>query len=120
MNINNSQNVANPRPAYGLWVIAALLVAEAIATSIYIPQYSELFEGFGAELPFLTKAVLLGAWGFWILPFIAFVVIAFAPKAKSPTTTIVIFLFVVGILWVPVAIYGLYLPVWEMAEVNPS
>ena len=118
--MSNTQNTTKPHPPYLLWVIAIFLLIEATGTSIYVPQYSILFEDFGVELPILTKTVLMGAWGFWMLPFVAFVFITFAPKAKSLTITIALALLVAGVLWVPVAIYGLYLPIWEMAEVNPS
>jgi type II secretory pathway component PulF len=116
----DNQNMTNVRPLFGLWVITALLVFEAIGTSIYVPQYLELYESLSAELPFLTKLVLMGAWGIWILPFAAFMSIVFTSKAKNITSAIVIFLFVIGIMWVPLAIYGLYLPIWEMGDIDPT
>jgi len=120
MIMGNIHNMTKARPPYLLWIIAILLLVEAIGTSILVPQYSILFEGLDAELPILTKAVLMGALWFWMVPFVAFAVITFAPKTKSLTVTTAIVLLFVGVLWVPVAIYGLYLPIWEMAEVNPS
>jgi hypothetical protein len=115
----DNQNMTNVRPLFGLWVITALLVFEAIGTSIYVPQYLELYEGLSAELPFLTKVILMGAWGIWILPFTAFISIVFASKAENITPAFVISLFVIGIIWVPIAIYGLYLPIWEMGNIIP-
>ncbi len=110
--------MTNVRPLIWLWVVTALLVFEAIGTSIFVPQYLEIYEGFSAELPLLTKIVLMGAWCIWILPFTAFMSIVFTFKAKNITSTIVFFLFVIGIVWVPLAIYGLYLPIWEMESID--
>ncbi len=91
---------------------------EAVATSIYVPQFSELFREFGHELPFLTKAVLIGAWAIWVLPIITTALIAFNNRIKKPPIVFAIILLLLGVLWVPTAIYGLYLPVWQMSEVE--
>lgn len=75
--MEQSQSKRNPVNNIALWVIAILLVLEAAGTSIYIPQFSELFKGFGSELPLLTKAVLIGAWAIWVLPISSAVLIVF-------------------------------------------
>jgi len=114
--MNQSQTKRNPIASLALWVIALLLVIEAVGTSIYVPQFSELFQEFGHELPFLTKVVLIGAWAIWVLPIMTAALIVFNKTIKKPPIVFALFLLFLGVLWVPTAIYGLYLPVWQMSE----
>ena len=100
------------------WLFALLLVAEAAGTSFYVSQFKDLFVEFGSELPFLTTAVLMGAWLIWVLPVIAVAVILSASVRENRKLPLVSVLLILGVLWVPVTIYGLYLPVWELSEVN--
>ncbi len=111
INRNSITNIA-------LWVIAFLLVIEAVGTSIYVPQFSELFKEFGRELPLLTKVVLIGSWAIWVLPIICASLIVFNKTITRPPIVFGIILFFLGVLWVPTAIYGLYLPLWQMSEVE--
>ncbi|MBW9270379.1 MAG: hypothetical protein K1566_12125 [Candidatus Thiodiazotropha sp. (ex. Lucinisca nassula)] len=106
----------NPIANISLWVIAILLVVEAVGTSIYVPQFSELFKGFERELPFLTKAVLTGAWVIWILLISITALIVFKKSIDEPPIFFGLIMLFLGLLWVPIAIYGLYLPVWQMSE----
>ncbi|MES9975816.1 MAG: hypothetical protein ABW094_16285 [Candidatus Thiodiazotropha sp.] len=99
-----------------LWVIAIFLVIEALGVSIYISQFSELFKGFGSELPVLTKAVLFGAWAIWLLPISTAALIVFNKTNEKQSIVFGIILLLVGVLWVPITIYGIYLPVWELSE----
>ncbi|MES9945198.1 MAG: hypothetical protein ABW080_09610 [Candidatus Thiodiazotropha sp.] len=110
------QTQINPIANIALWIIALLLVIEAVGTSVYIPQFSELFKEFGRELPVLTKVVLIGAWAIWVLPIITTALIVFNKAIEKPPIILGIILLFLGVLWVPVAIYGLYLPVWQMSE----
>ncbi|MEJ2530051.1 MAG: hypothetical protein P8Z39_08325 [Gammaproteobacteria bacterium] len=115
--MNQLQATTNSIASPGLWIIALLLVIEAIGTSVYVPQFSQLFQSFGGELPFLTKVVLIGAWAIWVLPILASIVIMFTSKFKTPIIFAAVLLFI-GVLWIPTVIYGLYLPVLEMSEVE--
>ncbi len=116
--MNQSQTKRNPITSLALWVIALLLVIEAVGTSIYVPQFSELFKSFGSELPFLTKVVLIGTWVIWVLPVMTVALIVFNNSIKKPPIAFAIIFLVLGVLWVPAVIYGLYLPIWHMSEVE--
>jgi MSHA biogenesis protein MshG len=49
---------------YPMFVIAAMVVAIAVVNIFVIPAFAKVFEGFGAELPLMTR-VLLASSGFF-------------------------------------------------------
>ncbi|RDE19480.1 hypothetical protein DV711_11350 [Motiliproteus coralliicola] len=96
--------------------ITLLLVLEAIAASVSVPKYESIFTGFGAKLPFFTEVIVASTFWIWLLPLAALgIIYQRMPKGKSYVLP-VLFIFVLGVLYVPAALYGLYLPVWELAE----
>jgi MSHA biogenesis protein MshG len=50
---------------YPMFVIAAMVVAISVVNIFVIPAFAKVFEGFGAQLPFMTR-VLLASSGFFV------------------------------------------------------
>ncbi|GAB3361734.1 hypothetical protein GCM10027430_35730 [Lysobacter tyrosinilyticus] len=74
---------SNGAPAARAWLAAGLSCAllSALATTLVVPHFAEVFESFGADLPLLTKllvhyylamwaspAAVIAAWYFWPAP----------------------------------------------------
>ncbi|WP_114697196.1 hypothetical protein [Motiliproteus coralliicola] len=96
--------------------ITLLLVLEAIAASVCVPKYESIFTGFGAKLPLFTEVIVASTFWIWLLPLTALgIIYQRMPEGKSYVLP-VLFIFVLGVLYLPAALYGLYLPVWELAE----
>jgi len=95
----------------------ALLVA--IVVNLVVPQFDEVFREFGAELPWLTRALLAGRWLLFALP--VGVVLAWWLTPVTPGRPnrrgLVALLVGVGVplILVPLVVIGLYMPIFALA-----
>ena len=96
-------------------IITSLLIAGAV---IYlVPQFREVFDGFGIELPLLTRVFVEGYWGMAALPLLTIVgctCTRTGSKARG-----VVALWSLSLSWVvllPVFVWAMYLPVLAMVE----
>jgi type II secretory pathway component PulF len=80
-------------------------------------QFNEVFDGFGAELPWLTKLMLSGSIYYWLMPMLfglCFVVhhLGYINRAM------VLFITSVGtIASMGLSVVGLYLPIFQLGAV---
>ncbi|NRA53958.1 MAG: hypothetical protein HRU23_07410 [Gammaproteobacteria bacterium] len=90
---------------FGLFAYGAFLV---------IQQFERIFDSFEAELPIQTY-VLIGTYRYWgILGLIsAFILYKVSKGKSSKSMKLLICLFVLSLLLVPFAIWGIYSPVLE-------
>lgn len=105
-------------------ILAAIVSLAATAAHIASRSFRNLYEGFGAELPPLTQAVMGGLWAWALLAFAGVcnaVWVASTPMA--PHQTIARMWIAVGILAVvagsamAVSLVALYLPFFRMGDV---
>ena len=97
-------------------LIILLLLGEAIAFVIIVPEFEKLFSGFGEGLPILTRIVLFGPFLIWLLPIFAIGIMYFRMRRDRGYMLPLLFIFALGIVSIPVTWYGLYMPIWQMAE----
>jgi hypothetical protein len=114
--MSTSEIESNYNTSYGLWLIALFLFIESAASSLIIPQFSELFRELKVELPLLTQLILTRGSVIWVLPILALLLIVFKSHTNNRLITFALILLFLGVLWLPIAIYGLYLPIWLVAD----
>lgn len=86
----------------------------AYGTFLFIQQFESIFDSFEAELPIQTS-ILISSYRYWgILGLISAFVLYKVSKGKSSRSMkLLIWLFVLSLLLVPFAIWGVYSPVLE-------
>ncbi|KKO47513.1 hypothetical protein VT06_16685 [Arsukibacterium sp. MJ3] len=86
----------------------------AYGAFILIQQFESIFDSFEAELPIQTS-ILIGTYRYWgILGLIsAFILYKVSKGKSSKSMKLLIWLFVLSLLLVPFAIWGIYSPVLE-------
>ncbi|MEE4175595.1 MAG: hypothetical protein V2I57_15210 [Xanthomonadales bacterium] len=93
-----------------LWLVLALLVLVAGATTRFVPQFEAVFSNFGTELPGMTQLVLHGTRWIWLLPLGAVGLLVAFFWRKRPQWAALLFLAALGAAWIPTAVVALYLP----------
>ncbi len=95
----------------------------AIGALWFVPQFVELFDGFGGELPFLTSAIVYSHYYWFLLPAVTlFVGIDTARRKElSPTHVMLsggLFVggFILAFLLFGVSIWAGYAPIFELSE----
>lgn len=100
-------------------LVAGLLCAviAALLPMLVIPAFHEVFIGFGAQLPLLTRlAVGYHPW-LWLLPLLVVAARLFWPKARRRALAACL-LGVVGlVLVIALTALAMYLPVFQLGEV---
>ena len=95
---------------------AALIIF--ILLSYVIPEFEELFEGFGADLPSFTKLVLTIHEYFYLLALPGVIGNVLIYNSKNVAGWwLVGFSGAMGILLIPLTIIAMYLPIFEMSRV---
>lgn len=113
--------MTNVKQSTQLWlgwltVIAAFI--SFIMLSYVVPQFEELFEGFGAELPAFTQFIVSAHNQFYLLALPGFIGNLLIHSTKNRLGWwLVGFSGVMGILLIPLTIIAMYLPVFEMGRV---
>jgi type II secretory pathway component PulF len=105
-------------------VVAALTVIAAGIAPALLKNYDDLYKGFGAELPWLSRAALSGRWIWWLLA-VAAVGIAFwvgtastgeqfgfrrMKRALGALIAVFVVLFILTLI-------ALYLPIFRLGSV---
>jgi len=111
----------SPIPSTGTGVLFAGVICSsfaAIVTTIIglyvIPQFSQVFANFGAELPLITRFVISYYWLIWLLPILAFCTWRFWPNNRRRNVVIGIICIVTPVLVVPTIVIAMYLPIYSL------
>jgi len=91
--------------------VIALLVIEALLTTIVVLQFGELFNEIEKEIPIITKIVLSSPFYIWCLPLFSILMHRNNVKKNKGAGYGLPAIFIIGILWFPLVIYSMYLPV---------
>ena len=104
-----------------LWISSTTTFAALIIFVLLhyvVPEFEELFEGFGAELPFFTRLVLNVHEYFYLLTIPAFVGNILIYNMKNQLGWWLVGITgVMGILLIPLTIIAMYLPIFQMGNV---
>lgn len=88
----------------------------ALIPTLVVPQFGQIFESFGADVPLMTRLVLQGYLALWALP--VFVVLAWLfwprPQRRAAAACWIGVLSIVLLL--PLCIGALYLPIFMLAQ----
>ena len=86
----------------------------AYGAFLFIQQFESIFDSFEAELPIQTS-MLINSYRYWgVLGLIsAFVLYKVSKGKNSRSMTLLIWLFVLSLLLIPFAIWGVYSPALE-------
>lgn len=105
-----------------IWLLAAGLlatVAFAAGVNLVIPQFNDVFQNFGAELPLLTRMFLSGRYALFALPLIVMTAWALTPRRTPPGNERGIVAVLVGIglgvILLPLCVIAMYLPIFHLA-----
>ena len=122
--------VAPHPPSASLLTLLACAVMALLSAVIYgimfiaTPSFTNLFAGFGADLPALTRLFLAGGPWFLalgILGFAPFVLFALNRRSDRKTRTLFVSLsvgsFLLSLLVFTLWIVATYLPIWRMGAV---
>lgn len=93
----------------------------AIVVNLVVPQFDEVYRNFGAELPWLTRALLAGRWLLFALPVVVVLAWWLTPVTPGRPNRRGLVALLVGVglplVLVPVVVIGLYMPIFAMAGV---
>lgn len=104
--------------------MGALLLA-ALAVNLIVPQFQDIFQGFGAELPWLTAVFVRHRHLFFLLPLLppllwwALARTARAVPDARRKSAVLALLLALGLTFamVPLTIVAMYLPIFGLAGV---
>ncbi len=110
-----------------LWIVGSGMVAlllAAIAVNLVVPQFQDIFDGFGAQLPWLTAVFVKHRHAFLLLPLLPpllwWGLARNAGKARGSrrTAAMIALLVALGLTFVmvPLAIIAMYLPIFGLAS----
>lgn len=111
-----------------IWILGsgmfALLVA-ALAVNLIVPQFQDIFQGFGAELPWLTAVFVRHRHLFFLLPLLPPLLWWALARTTGAATdarrkwAVLALLLALGLTFamVPVTIVAMYLPIFRLAAV---
>ncbi len=110
------------RNATEIWMTTAgLFVALAIAVGVnlVVPQFGDVFQNFGAELPLLTRAFVEGRYAFFGLPLLVLAAWALTPRrtpAGNERGIVALVLAIgIGVVLLPLCLIAMYLPIFRLA-----
>lgn len=100
-----------------------LIVLYSVGGYFVVPQFAELFKSFGADLPLVTKFVLI-SYHYWfvllILPLSILVKYLITPEPPAWTNRILMYItmpmFVFLVFFIPLLVVAMYLPIFEMGS----
>lgn len=106
--------------------MVALLIA-ALMVNALVPQFSDLYTAFGADLPSLTSFFVEHRHGLLLLPAlvpVSWIVLARFSVAtpgqravNNPAFAALVFAIGIAVLLVPLTIFAMYLPIFRMAAI---
>lgn len=107
---------------YCIMFLASLVFC--VGAQFAIPAFEDLFSSFGADLPWLTSAVVSYKWLLLILPVylsVMTIILLTHPTVKNESNKIFNIMFMIDLLTllsiIGLVIYALYLPVFNMGKV---
>ena len=80
-------------------------------------RFIEVFEGFGAELPMLTKLFLPGSVMYYLLPAAAIIALLGHPLGMRSAKTAFSLISISSGLFIPAFIIAMYLPIFQLGSV---
>ena len=92
----------------------------AIVVNLVVPQFDEVYRNFGADLPWLTRALLAGRWLLFTLPLLVLLAWRLTPAVPGQPNQRGLVALLVGVglplVLVPVVVIGLYLPIFMLGD----
>lgn len=116
-----------PRDLRMIGVGMGILLLPGIVLAVVTPGFADIFEAFGAELPWLTGVFVHHRLAFFLLPLIVPLVwwlLARRPRASASRTTrpepaLAALLLAIGLAlaMIPLTIFAMYLPIFRLGQV---
>ncbi|KRA72895.1 hypothetical protein ASD78_14870 [Lysobacter sp. Root667] len=94
----------------------ACAAVTALIPTLIVPNFSEVFRSFGAELPGPTQLLLQGYLGLWILPVMVLVIWWLWPKPRSRAKAACWFGALSLVLGLPACLWALYMPIVALSQ----
>lgn len=100
-----------------LFVIGlACAIFAALIPTLLVPQFSRIFESFGAELPSSTRLLLQGYPALWALPGLVLLAWLFWPQPQRRAAAACWVGVLSLVLILPLCIVALYLPIFMLSK----
>lgn len=96
--------------AFSVGLLCAVIAAAM--PMFYTPQFRQVFESFGAELPALTKLFVHYNQVFWLLPVLVIAAWFFWPMSHRRATAACLIGIISMVLVIPATVAAMYLPVF--------
>ena len=111
-------NIKQATQIWIAWVTVLAALISFILLSYVVPEFIELFEGFGSELPAFTQLVIDIHNHFYLFAIPGFVgnILIHNHKLRAGWI-LVIFSGAMGILLIPLTVIAMYLPIFAMGKV---
>lgn len=95
-------------------LVCAILTA--LIPTLVVPNFSEVFRSFGAQLPWPTQLLLQGHLGLWILPVLVLVIWWLWPTPRNRAKAACWFGALSLVVGVPACMIALYLPIVALSQ----
>jgi type II secretory pathway component PulF len=109
----------------GYLIVTISLAAIAAAMSRITPQFVQLFAGFGAALPWLTRFVIASTQYLALLPAIPGIIAIYvwvrsvrSRQSERALTMILVGFAVVAVVIIPISVAAFYLPIFKLSKVG--
>lgn len=109
----------------GFLIVTVSLAGIAAGMAKITPQFIQLFAGFGAELPWLTRMTLSYSRYLGLLPIISGILAIYvwlhsvrSRESERALTMLLIGFAVVAVVIITMAVAGFYLPIFKLGKVG--
>jgi hypothetical protein len=115
--VSETDAAARAKRQTWFFIVGVLCAAVgALVPTILVPQYKELFAGFGSELPMATSVLVRFYPALWLFPVLLLFAKGTWPKIANRGGAVAVAGLSFLVIVIPLTFYLLYLPIFRMAE----
>ena len=104
--------------AFQLIVGMVCALIAALTPTLIIPQFQQVFDGFGTEMPLITHIALSYHLWLWTLPVLVVAARIFWPKAQWRPLASCLVGVISLIVVIPAIILAMYMPIFQLGQIT--
>ncbi|QKE63299.1 hypothetical protein HNE05_07965 [Aquipseudomonas campi] len=115
---------AAPKSSNDLAAVIQLIVGlvcaliAALVPALVIPQFQQVFNGFGAQVPLITHIALSYHLWLWTLPIFVIAARIFWPKTQRRPLASCLLGVISLVIVIPAMILAMYLPIFQLGRIT--